>query len=329
MPENSNNENKLINLANIYIKNYANINIHTTRAKKLDLKHFIHFLSNQINKKNNDLLTSDFTPQNINLFIEEKLSLGEAPTTVARRIATIKHFAKTVSENNKNFINPTTSIKAPKRKIEKPDFLDRDEINKILQNGFEKVISKKSFKNIRNFTIFSLLLDTGIRADEIKNLLYSQLDSEYSWLKNVRTKGRKFRNVYITTAIKNILITYIEIRELELKKLDTNIPINIKKNLPLFISLYKAEIANPKTLKMGSKSIYRAVNEFSIDTKLHPHLLRHSYATELLNETKDIRLVAQALGHSDVRVTMRYTSRSDKDLSIALEKTRKNQKINT
>jgi integrase/recombinase XerC len=59
-----------------------------------------------------------------------------------------------------------------------------------------------------------------------------------------------------------------------------------------------------------------------VDTKLHPHLLRHTYATELLEGSKDIRLVAQALGHSDVRVTMRYTERGNEEVASALEHTR-------
>ena len=63
---------------------------------------------------------------------------------------------------------------------------------------------------------------------------------------------------------------------------------------------------------MGAKSIWRAIHELSGELHLHPHLLRHSYAIDLLHTSKDIRAVAQALGHSDVRVTMRYAERKNK-----------------
>jgi site-specific recombinase XerD len=57
-----------------------------------------------------------------------------------------------------------------------------------------------------------------------------------------------------------------------------------------------------------------------VSTKLHPHLLRHTYAVDLLEDSKDIRLVAQALGHADVRITMRYTERSNEEVAAAREK---------
>ena len=72
--------------------------------------------------------------------------------------------------------------------------------------------------------------------------------------------------------------------------------------------------------------MWRAINELSLDKELHPHLLRHSYALDLLNSSNDIRLVAQALGHGDVRTTMRYTERSEEEIASALEKSRSSKK---
>ncbi|MDZ4785307.1 MAG: tyrosine-type recombinase/integrase, partial [bacterium] len=95
------------------------------------------------------------------------------------------------------------------------------------------------------------------------------------------------------------------------------------KTLPLFISTYGAKINNAESFLMGAKTIWRAINELSNQTKLHPHLLRHCYALDLLNSSNDIRLVAQALGHGDVRITMRYTERTEEQVAEALEKSRK------
>jgi site-specific recombinase XerD len=74
---------------------------------------------------------------------------------------------------------------------------------------------------------------------------------------------------------------------------------------------------------MGSKSVWRAIRNYSLETKLHPHLLRHTFAVDLLDNSKDIRLVAQALGHSDVRITMRYTERGKEEVANAVEKARR------
>ena len=92
--------------------------------------------------------------------------------------------------------------------------------------------------------------------------------------------------------------------------------------LPLFVSTHGAKASDLSSFEMSPKSVWRAIRECSVDTRLHPHLLRHTFATDLLESSRDIRLVAQALGHSDVRVTMRYTERTDEEVAAALEKVR-------
>ena len=170
--------------------------------------------------------------------------------------------------------------------------------------------------------LFNFLLDTGLRADEVRLLKFGQLDEELSWIKNVRTKGKRFRNVYITSQMRDELVLYTEERLKKLQEYFSRLPKTLNRKIPLFISTYNASVDKIDSFYMGAKTIWRAINELSSDTALHPHLLRHSYAMDLLNNSKDIRLVSQALGHSDVRITMRYTERSEHDLAIALENSR-------
>ena len=80
----------------------------------------------------------------------------------------------------------------------------------------------------------------------------------------------------------------------------------------------------PEALPSGL--VFDKENELSANMPLHPHLLRHSYALELLESSNDVRLVAQALGHSDVRITMRYTERKDEEIAQALEHSRRQRK---
>jgi integrase len=131
--------------------------------------------------------------------------------------------------------------------------------------------------------------------------------------------------VYITSAMREQLKLYILARKHELARCAPNLSQALDAKLPLFISLYRASPENPKSFEMGAKTIWRAIRSCSVDTRLHPHLLRHTYATELLEDSRDIRLVAQALGHSDVRVTMRYTERGNEEVAQALERTRRNR----
>jgi integrase len=150
----------------------------------------------------------------------------------------------------------------------------------------------------------------------------SQIAPCLTWIKQVRTKGRQFRNVYITEQMRNLLQMYLKARKTELERFFPTLSPQVDGKLPLFISGFKASPADPKSFEMGAKSIWRIIRSFSVDTKLHPHLLRHTFATDLLEVSRDIRLVAQALGHSDVRITMRYTERGDEEVAQALEKAR-------
>ena len=121
---------------------------------------------------------------------------------------------------------------------------------------------------------------------------------------------------------------YLKRREQELKKFYPDLKPSQDSRLPVFISTYKAKAIEPDSFVMGAKTLWRSINELSKEFHLHPHLLRHSFALNLLESSKDVRLVSQALGHSDVRVTMRYTHRADEEMAKAVEEmSRKAQAI--
>ena len=112
----------------------------------------------------------------------------------------------------------------------------------------------------------------------------------------------------------------------ELERFYKKLPMDLNKAHPVFISSYNCTPGQADSFMMGAKSIWRAINEMSAEIHLHPHLLRHSYALELLDSSRDVRLVAQALGHSDVRITMRYTERRDEEVAAAIEQRCKDRK---
>lgn len=310
-----------------YIDYFASGSSHTARAKQIDLHHFSTFLARAKKVTSLEKLkVKDWDYSSVQRFIEDCLKSGEAPTTVSRRLATLKHMGRTLAEKVAGFVNPAKEVKAPKIPPTKPKGLTREEIEEVREFAHKRVKSRDSFVRKRNTTLFNFLLDTGLRADEIRLLKLSQIDDELSWIRDVRTKGRRFRNVYITTAMRRELQDYLKLREKALVKLMPALTKSQNSNLPLFISLYDAVPGKVDTFYMGSKTVWRAVRELSQGTKLHPHLLRHSFAIDLLNQSNDIRLVAQALGHSDVRVTMRYTERRDEEVAEALENSRKKTK---
>lgn len=306
-----------------YIQLYADGVSHTARAKQLDTDKFLEFLARYKQRPEIDnLLVEDWDHSATQRFIDELLEVGEAPATVARRLATLKHMGRIFAERLSGFINPAREIKPPRQPISKPKSIEPIEVERIISRAANASSVKNNFKNLRDETLLKLLLDTGLRADEIRTLRRGQIDEAIEWISQVRTKGRRYRDVYITTDMRPALKKYLDARIQTITRLIPHCNRQLDGRLPLFISTYKVEPSNPKSFEMGAKSVWRAIRRFSIDTKLHPHLLRHTYATDLLHGSKDIRLVAQALGHSDVRVTMRYTERTNEEVADALEKCR-------
>ena len=307
-----------------YIRYFASGAAHTPRAKRLDLDHFVHFLQSLRGlSRPEKLKVSDWNLSTVQRFVDESLSSGESPATVARRLATIKHMGRTLSEQIPGFINPAREVRTPRIPQTRPKALSARQVEGVRRKAKERTQEKASFIRLRNQMLFELLIDTGLRADEVRLLKLAQVDDKLEWIKNVKTKGRRFRNVYITSGLRRSLRDYLERRTFELQRHFPRLSSSQSRNLPLFPSSYAAKPDKPESFLMGAKSIWRAIHELSAELDLHPHLLRHSYAVDLLGSSNDVRLVAQALGHSDVRVTMRYTERKDEEVAQALEQSRK------
>ncbi|HQH28385.1 MAG TPA: tyrosine-type recombinase/integrase [Oligoflexia bacterium] len=314
-----------------YVRYYAAGEGHTARAKRYDLRHFLEFLVPACGALS-EIQVFHWTSQATKDFVDYRLSLGEAPATVARRLATIKHFGRTLAERVPGYINPAREVKTPVIHQGRPQGLSAEEIELLREAAAEEQKRKKhSFLSVRNAFLLELLLSTGLRADEVRLLLVSQISEDRSWLKNVKTKGRKFRNVYLDTQIRQKLNLYLDAREDELRKKFPGyekLSSAERVKIPVFISLYDANLLRPASFGLAPKTIWRVIAAFGARARaastasmpnLHPHVLRHTFAHGLLDTSKDVRLVAQALGHSDVRITMRYTERTEEELARAIE----------
>lgn len=315
-----------------YVRYYASGAGHTARAKRYDLEHFLLFIAGSPSRASL-VRVSDWTLQKTQDFVDNRLNLGEAPATVARRLATVKHFGRTLAERVPGFINPAREVKSPLLQTTRPHGLTSEEIALLLEIARTDCLDiNRSFNSVRNRFLLELLLATGLRADEVRLLTISQLSSDLSWLKNVKTKGRKFRNVYLNSEIRALAQDYLIKRETALLHFCpqfSTLTEAAKSRFPVLVSLYRAVVEQPASFGMSSKTIWRVIASFgsrahalapTAGSRLHPHVLRHTFAHGLLDSSKDIRLVAQALGHSDVRTTMRYTERTEEEIALAIEK---------
>ncbi len=314
-----------------YLGYYALGKSHTARAKRYDLQHFLKFLAGPGGNPDN-VLVSSWTLQATKDFVDHRLTMGEAPSTVSRRLATVKHFGRTLAERIHDFVNPAREAKGPTIQPSRPHGLERKEVELLRQAvAAETTGSEVSYNNARNAFLLELLMATGLRADEVRLLVMGQISDNLEWLKNVKTKGKKFRNVYLDSEIRVRLKFYLDFRAVEIKEKAPALNAlakNEQDRLPVLLSFYGAGVADPSSYGLSPKTIWRIIASFGKKAQtlsseeisnLHPHKLRHTFAHGLLESSKDVRLVAQALGHSDVRTTMRYTERGDEEIAKAIE----------
>jgi site-specific recombinase XerD len=322
----------LLTIVSSYIHYYASGRGHTSRAKKYDLEYFMKFIAGS-GRDPGDVQLKEWTMQQTNNFVDALLDKGEAPSTVARRLATIKHLGRTLAERVPGFINPAREVKAPVYETSKPQGLTEEEVRILKQVARHmREESSGSFQSARNCCIIEFLLGTGLRADEIRFLKRGQVSEDRSWLMNVKTKGKRFRDVYIHAELAPLFDDYISRSRAEIV---SRFPASLSWNknewntVPVFVSTHRASLLKPESFSLAPKTLWRVIAEFGKKARqmheedmphIHPHKLRHTFAHGLLDASNDIRLVAQALGHSDVRTTMRYTERTKEELAKAIEK---------
>jgi site-specific recombinase XerD len=325
------NEQTLLAIVENYIHYYASGSGHTARAKRYDLQYFLEFLASRSTAVEN-LRVAEWTLQTTRDFIDYRLSVGESPATVSRRLATLKHFGRTLAERVPGFVNPAREAKSPTVQLAQPQGLSAQEVQLLREAArLEENEKLDDYSALRNRFLLELLLATGLRADEVRLLTRGQISEDHNWLRNVKTKGKRFRNVYLDTAIRAHLAQYLIAREAELdRKVPgfSELPQQERMKYPVLLSLYQVTPGDPSSFGMSPKTIWNVIDRLgkkavalhgSGISALHPHKLRHTFAHGLLNTSNDIRLVAQALGHSDVRTTMRYTERSDQEVAKAIE----------
>ncbi len=223
-------------------------------------------------------------------------------TTIARKTASIRTFYKYLFRERYIDTNPAISLSAPKRPKSLPKFLTPNEIEKILNNV--KIDTPAGF---RNRVILELLWATGMRVSELSNLNFGDLNLEENEIR-VFGKGAKERIVLISQRAKQYLEQYIKTaRKLLAPKYDIG---EVNENSPLFI--------NSTGFRLQNKTIRNAINDvvekINLPKKVTPHVFRHSFATHLIENGADLRVVQELLGHAGISNTQIYTHISMKHM---------------
>ena len=265
-----------------FIKTEKRLSSHTVKSYSSDLKQFSKYLSKECNI-NSDINQVNF--QTIRSWIVFLLENNINPRSVNRKISVLKSYYKFLIQEGILSYNPMIKIISPKTSKRLPSFVDKDDI----QNLLDKVKFENNYIGNRDRLIIELFYVTGIRLSELINIKISDIDFNNNYIK-VLGKRNKERLIPLSNNMTNKLKNYVNENH---------------------ISEY---LFNNKGKKMYSKLVYRLVKKHlnlvsSIDNK-GPHVLRHTFATHMLNNGADINAIKELLGHSNLNATQVYTHNS-------------------
>ena len=223
------------------------------------------------------------------LYVTKLYDENLARTSISRKISSIRSFFRYLNREVDLDDAPFRSLYHPKKEGRLPNFFYEEELQQLFATS-----SGSDDKSIRNMAILELLYATGIRVSECVSIELDQIDFHYSILR-VMGKGRKERIVPFGQYAHDALLQYIkEVRPKLMKN---------KEHQRLFVNMRGGELT-----ARGVRHILNDMMEAaSLHSKIYPHMLRHTFATHLLNNGADLRTVQELLGHAHLSSTQVYT----------------------
>lgn len=228
--------------------------------------------------------------------IKKFLDNGDAtPRTKAHYLTVFNSFYKYLVFMDKIDVNPCDGIKSPRIEKKLPNYLTSDEIDKLFDLRLTKPI------DYRNKALLEVIYATGARISEVISLELNQIDFEECVIK-VMGKGKKERIIPLGNTALNSLYTYISNYRAFLVKNDTCNYVFLNKN-------------GTKISRQGVFKILKELaNKAGIKKEISPHTLRHSFATNLLNNGADLRVIQELLGHENLETTEIYSHLQNKKI---------------
>lgn len=223
--------------------------------------------------------------------------------SIKRKMSSLKSFYAWMYLQKKVDSDPFEYVHSPKATHALPDFFSEKEIDSLLAANEKRNDKLKD----RDQALLMLMFASGLRASEVVNLTFNQVDFDNRIMK-VSGKGNKDRLVPFTNSAKEAMLNYMNGLRKDLLKEDT-----------------KYIFLNSKGNKMTVRGLEYILDEIEAKTglygKIHPHMLRHSFATKMLNRGADLRTIQELLGHSSIETTSIYTHVAYENMKETYEKT--------
>ncbi len=281
----SHNLNQSIGIFLDYLKFQKRCSPHTLISYKNDLNSFFTFLLQQFG----ETALEDIKTAFIRSWLAELKQQGMESKSINRKISTLKSFFKYQLRQQTITVSPTTAIISPKISKRLPQFVDKKDINTLLKH----VEFPDTWEGKTDWLILQLFYNTGIRQSELVGLKEIDISKSNNTIK-VLGKGNKERIIPVSVQLMNQMIAYQDDK---------------KKVYEIYDKIFLLITGSGK--KLYPRYVYNAVNKYlsmvtTIDKK-SPHVLRHTFATHLMNSGADLNAVKELLGHSSLAATQIYT----------------------
>ncbi len=261
-------------------KNYSP---ETLRAYRKDLLQFSEFLQER------DLTFKDLKPSYVKVYLLELKKKNLKESTLLRKFSAIQSFLKYLQKRGEIKETFIFRFYQGRRREILPYTPLEEEINQLLDS-----LKEEDFIGLRKRALLELMYGSGLRIYEVRDLKLENLNLTLGIVR-IKGKGNKERLVPIGKKAEKVLILYLEKRKAFLEKLGQESPY-------LFLN-QRGKRLSERFIRKIVKDIGRSFGLF----RLHPHSLRHSFATHLLNSGMDLRSIQELLGHSSLATTQRYT----------------------
>ena len=264
-------------------RNIRTLSERTLQAYYRDIRNWYHFLAQE------DISLTVPDRNAARLYIGSLTMRQLSPSTINRTLSSLKGYYDYLEKKGHSRGNPFTGVRSQKKPSSLPVYLTNREIETLIDSTGEG-----SFESTRDRALFELLYSTGCRVSELCHLDRKSVDQNRIL---IRGKGGRQRYVFIGKSARQALEAYIPLRD---KKLHTL----AKDGITALILDYKGE-------RLTTRGVYYIIQKYlqktGLNRKVGAHAFRHAFATELMNEGADIRVVQEMLGHASLSTTQVYT----------------------
>ncbi|QGT98990.1 Site-specific tyrosine recombinase XerD [Candidatus Syntrophocurvum alkaliphilum] len=269
-----------------YLNYEKGLSVNTQQSYQRDLEKFINYLKNKYGKY---LLFQDVNSNHVMEFLTYQLNEGVAHTTIARNLSTIKTFYKFLLLENYITENPVIDLNAPKIQRKLPQILSIEDVDKLLnQPNVMKPLG------LRDKAMLELMYGTGVRVSELLSIKIDDINMTAGFLRCLG-KGKKERIVPVNSTSIEWINRYLS------RSRSTLVKSHLERTL----------FVNANGRPLSRQGFFKILNNYALKSEINinitPHTLRHSFATHLLENGADLRVVQEMLGHADISTTQIYT----------------------